>query len=142
MDQSFIKKLYNSHQACPTCPSPAEVSDFFVQLIGTLFADFAQLSFSSEQDFEKHIVGLKRELERILVFNPYKGGTDPARLAADFFERLPALYDKINLDVTAMFEGDPAAKSRSEVIRTYPGFYAIAAYRIAHDLHAGGVKGI
>jgi serine O-acetyltransferase len=142
MDQSFLKKLYNSHQACPTCPSPAEVSDFFVQLIATLFADFSQLSFSSEVDFEKHMGDLKAELERILVFNPYQGDTDPTRLAADFFDRLPALYDQINLDVTAMFEGDPAAKSRSEVIRTYPGFYAIAAYRIAHDLHAAGVKGM
>ncbi len=31
-------------------------------------------------------------------------------------------------------EGDPAAKSRFEVIRAYPGFYAIAFYRIAHAL--------
>jgi serine O-acetyltransferase len=41
-----------------------------------------------------------------------------------------------------MFEGDPAAKSRSEIIRTYPGFYAIAAYRIAHQLHVAGITGI
>src|SRR5688500_13033388 len=41
-----------------------------------------------------------------------------------------------------MFEGDPAAKSRSEVIRTYPGFYAIAAYRIAYELHSLGIHGI
>ena len=41
-----------------------------------------------------------------------------------------------------MYEGDPAAKSRDEIVRTYPGFYAIAAYRIAHELHALGVKGI
>ena len=37
-------------------------------------------------------------------------------------------------DVIALFEGDPAAKSRTEVIRTYPGFFATAAYRIAHTL--------
>lgn len=142
MDKTFLKRLYIAHQACPTCPSPAEVSDFFVQLIGTLFADFAQWSFATEKDFEDHMNGLQRELERILVFNPYKGSTDPARIASDFFDRLPSLFDKINLDVAAMFEGDPAAKSKSEVIRTYPGFYAIAAYRIANDLHTSGVKGI
>ena len=33
-----------------------------------------------------------------------------------------------------MFEGDPAAKTREEVIRSYPGFYAIAAYRVANLL--------
>nr|WP_246202660.1 serine O-acetyltransferase EpsC [Fulvivirga lutimaris] len=32
-----------------------------------------------------------------------------------------------------MFKGDPAAKSKVEVIKTYPGFYAIAAHRIAHE---------
>ena len=36
----------------------------------------------------------------------------------------------------------PAAKSREEVIRTYPGFYAVAAYRIAHQLHLLGIQGI
>ena len=57
----------------------------------------------------------------------------------DFFASLPDLYAAINQDVDAMFEGDPAAKSRNEVIRTYPGFYAIAAYRVAHQLHLHGV---
>ena len=42
----------------------------------------------------------------------------------------------------SMYEGDPAAKSESEVVRTYPGFYAIAAYRLAHELHLLGVEGI
>jgi len=55
---------------------------------------------------------------------------------------MPAIREQIDQDVTAMFEGDPAAKSRSEVIRTYPGFYAIAAYRIAHALHKLGVHGL
>ncbi|MBT1705709.1 serine O-acetyltransferase, partial [Chryseosolibacter indicus] len=63
-------------------------------------------------------------------------------LTEEFFHSLPAIYEKINQDVTAMYEGDPAAKSRSEVIRTYPGFYAISAYRIAHQLHQMGVQGI
>ncbi|MFZ6010431.1 MAG: serine O-acetyltransferase, partial [Bacteroidota bacterium] len=51
-------------------------------------------------------------------------------------------YEKIDQDITAMYEGDPAAKSRNEVIRTYPGFYAISAYRIANELHRLGVQGI
>jgi serine O-acetyltransferase len=41
-----------------------------------------------------------------------------------------------------MYTGDPAARSRSEVIRTYPGFYAISAYRVAHKLVELGVPGI
>lgn len=142
MDQNFLRKLYQSHQTCLTCPSPAEVSAFYVELLGTLFADFTQLSALSEKQFEEHIARLEKELERILRYNPTKGSDNPAHLKDQFFSALPVIYDKLEQDVTAMYEGDPAAKSRSEVVRTYPGFYAIAAYRIAHALHALGVDGI
>ncbi len=42
-------------------------------------------------------------------------------------------------DALAMFEGDPAANSVTEVVRSYPGFYAVAAHRIAHALLRSGV---
>jgi len=142
MDKSFLQRLYLSHQACPTCPSPAEVSRFFTDLLGTLFADYTQLTFASESAFGQHVAELKKELGRILQYNPTKGIGNAALVAEEFFEALPDLYTKISQDITAMYEGDPAAKSRSEVIRTYPGFYAIAAYRIAHELHVKGIQGI
>jgi serine O-acetyltransferase len=142
MDQKFLRQLYLMHQACPTCPSPAEVSQFFVSFLGTMFADFTQLSFATEEDFIKHMDSLQRELERILQFNPNKGSASGKEISDQFFVGLPALFQKINQDIDAMFEGDPAAKTRSEVIRTYPGFYAVAAYRIANQLHQFGVQGI
>lgn len=37
-------------------------------------------------------------------------------------------------DIEAILNGDPAATSEFEIIRTYPGFLAIAVYRIAHAL--------
>ena len=54
--------------------------------------------------------------------------------AANFFKKLPELYRVLNTDVTAILEGDPAAKSEFEVIRAYPGFFAICFYRVAHAL--------
>jgi serine O-acetyltransferase len=142
MDKSFLEKLFRMHQACPTCPSPGEVATFFSDLLGTLFADFAQMSFASADDFEKHVNDLKAELDRILRYNPKRGSDNSSQITHGFFNALPLLFEKINQDITAMYEGDPAAKSRSEVIRTYPGFYAIAAYRIAHELHILGVQEI
>lgn len=142
MDKSFLEKLFRTHQACITCPSPLEVALFFTDLMGTLFADFAQLSFATPADFENHIQKMKSELERILHYSPKKGDEEASQISDKLFNALPSLYDQINEDITAMYEGDPAAKSRSEVIRTYPGFYAIAAYRIAHKLHALGVHEI
>ncbi|MGC1243774.1 MAG: serine O-acetyltransferase [Chryseosolibacter sp.] len=142
MDKSFLQKLYHSHQACPTCPSPAEVAAFFNNLLGTLFAEYTQLTFESQEHFEKHVSMLQTELDRIVKFNPHKGATDARAIAGQFFDALPLIFEKLNGDVVAMYEGDPAAKSKSEVIQTYPGFYAIAAYRVAHALHLLGVKGI
>ena len=142
MDKNFLTKLYQSHQACPTCPAPLEVSNFYVELLGALFADFTQLASLSEPEFIQLIDRLKKELERILRHNPTKGIGNPAVVAQKFFDSLSAICDKLEDDITAMYEGDPAAKSRGEVVRTYPGFYAIAAYRIAHLLHDLGVQGI
>ena len=142
MDKNFLHKLYQSHQTCPTCPAPSEVSAFYVDLLGALFADFTQLASLSEEQFEKLIEKLEKELERILRHNPTRGSGNPSQLRDKFFNALPVIYDKLGQDITAMYDGDPAAKSRDEVVRTYPGFYAIAAYRIAHELHTLGVQGI
>ena len=35
----------------------------------------------------------------------------------------------------ALYEGDPAARSPEEIILSYPGFYAISIYRIAHEFY-------
>ncbi len=142
MDKSFLQKLYNTHQACLTCPSPAEVADFFVSLLGTLFAEYTQLTFESQDHFDRHMHDLQSELDRIIRFNPNRGKVEVGSIAGRFFDSLPQLFAKLNEDVIAMYEGDPAAKSTSEVIRTYPGFYAIAAYRIAHQMHTLGVEGL
>jgi len=79
-------------------------------------------------------------LEQILSRNPLKAEREPSEIAESFFEALPLTHQKLEQDVTALFEGDPAAKSRTEVIRTYPGFVAIAAHRVAYELNQAGVQ--
>ncbi len=56
-------------------------------------------------------------------------------ICAHFFERLPFIQQMLLKDVQAAFDGDPAAKSREEVIFSYPGLYAVCVYRIAHELY-------
>lgn len=51
-----------------------------------------------------------------------------------FFAALPEIQRILLTDVQALFDGDPAAGSKEEVIFTYPGLYAIYVYRIAHVL--------
>ena len=59
---------------------------------------------------------------------------EPTVIAKRFLDRIPAIYNLLQTDVEAMVEGDPAATTSYEVIRTYPGFYALAFYRLAHGL--------
>lgn len=56
-----------------------------------------------------------------------------------FFDRLPKLVEMLDLDAQAALNGDPAAYSREEIIITYPGFYAVIIYRLAHALHELGI---
>ncbi|WP_251231445.1 serine O-acetyltransferase [Adlercreutzia aquisgranensis] len=55
-------------------------------------------------------------------------------VCAAFFNELPEIQRVLLTDVQALFDGDPAAGSKEEVIFTYPGLYAIYVYRIAHVL--------
>ena len=56
-----------------------------------------------------------------------------------FVESLPEIKHLILTDIQAIYEGDPAAKSKAEVVLCYPGFFAISIYRIAHVLYQLGV---
>ena len=56
------------------------------------------------------------------------------RLVFAFLHRIPYMRDDVNSDLEAAFDGDPAAKSREEIVLAYPGLLAITIYRIAHEL--------
>ena len=49
------------------------------------------------------------------------------------------MFDIIKQDLRAVFDRDPAATSKLEVVLTYAGFHALLAYRISHWLKAHDV---
>ncbi|MBQ3329397.1 MAG: serine acetyltransferase [Eggerthellaceae bacterium] len=49
--------------------------------------------------------------------------------------QLPSIQRMLYKDIQAAFDGDPAAQSKEEIIYSYPGFFAIWVYRIAHELY-------
>lgn len=61
------------------------------------------------------------------------------QICAQFFRRLPWVHEMLLKDVEAGYDGDPAAKSREDVIISYPGLYAIFVYRIAHEFYVQDV---
>jgi len=60
-------------------------------------------------------------------------------LTTKFMNKLVDIRNLLITDAQAHFENDPAAESKTEIIITYPGFYAITVHRIAYELYKLGV---
>ncbi len=61
------------------------------------------------------------------------------RLSLEYLESLPMVRALVDTDVTAAFEGDPAAANTEEIILCYPGVQAITVHRLAHPLYRMGI---
>ncbi|WP_201777229.1 serine O-acetyltransferase EpsC [Flexilinea flocculi] len=61
--------------------------------------------------------------------------TAAREICSAIIQKIPDIQRYLAKDLTATFEGDPAAKSKMEVLFSYPGFFAIFVYRIAHELY-------
>ena len=84
---------------------------------------------------------LENEIHRSLEYRPCEScdkndlpGT-AARVTREFLQELPGVRAILQTDVTAAYEGDPAAISNEEIILAYPGIEAVAVQRIAHLLY-------
>ena len=81
---------------------------------------------------------LKNQIEIALLYHgeePEEAATHADRTTCGFFEQLPEIQRLLLTDVQAGFDGDPAAKSKEEIIFSYPGLFAIYVYRLAHILY-------
>ena len=61
------------------------------------------------------------------------------KVSIGLLEQLGNIQQLLYKDAEAGFKGDPAAKSVDEVILTYPGFFAVFVYRVAHYLFSKGI---
>lgn len=137
---SFISKVYLAHQECSDCPSPKVIKQFFEDLLGLLFPEYSVSKIKEMAEVQAQFDRLGNFLSVILERNMHLHGGEGKALTSEFFTGLEKVFDMIHEDVDAMYAGDPAAKSRTEILRSYPGFYAIAAFRIANLLNNLGIK--
>jgi serine O-acetyltransferase len=56
-------------------------------------------------------------------------------IVREFARSLADIRSKLDLDVIAAYQGDPAARSVDEVLLCYPGVLALIHHRIAHRLY-------
>ena len=123
-------------------PLPAglrELARSFVDAaLGLLFPHFAVGGDSREDDVGERLAAVLTLLARAAAGSGVMTeGEQRSRdtVAEHLCSRLPSIHEALVLDARAIYEGDPAAQSVDEVILAYPGFLAIAIYRIAHELH-------
>lgn len=94
------------------------------------------IDYSTAYLFEELCYGSCKEKNLINLENTFNELLEDYKLTfEEFLKILNDLRKELRLDIEAAFTGDPAAKSREEIILTYPGFYAVMVYRIAHEFY-------
>lgn len=106
----------------------------FTKIVLTLFPEQTRKHFNTPDELKAVWESIENGLESLFYSMKDQLSAEPTVIAKRFLDRIPAIYDLLQTDVEAMVEGDPAATTSYEVIRTYPGFYALAFYRLAHGL--------
>jgi serine O-acetyltransferase len=118
-----------------TMPSRHSVRHFVHSTLSLMFPQFKEEEGLRVSSLPLSLAGLEIQLGEILTpFGERLPRPFPS-LIEDFMPSLPDIFSKMLRDAEAIFTGDPAATSLEEVIVAYPGFYAIAVYRIAHRFY-------
>lgn len=136
MNRALFDTLFKKQQQKQKVPSNIVVADWATKLICILYPELSQCSYSTIDAIEAELNELQKELVRIMNATKACDSCNNEEISQKFFDNLTELYRKLNTDIEAIHAGDPAAHTEFEVIRTYPGFYALCFYRIAHVLHS------
>lgn len=115
-------------------PDPTAVPEFIESSLAALFPQLSGAARLGRSEMSSLLSAIETSLMRLC-----KPLTTNERETADLIDayiaHLPEFHAVLLEDARAIYKGDPAAKSLDEVILAYPGFFAIAVYRVAHWLH-------
>lgn len=131
-------------------PTRKEMISIIKELRGVVFPGYFEeygLSVSYAEYYSgNRIINIRERLNRQLIlalgysyceedYNVEEITKRANEISLKFVKSLPDIQQMLLLDVDASFNGDPAAKTREEIISCYPGFFAIYVYRLAHELY-------
>ena len=132
----------------PSRDAVVEITRDLLRLVFPGFYDKDSIHSAQIVEYTSELVSsvarrLENEIHRSLEYrsceHPDKGRGDlagtAARVTQEFLQELPGVRAILQTDVTAAYEGDPAAISNEEIILAYPGIEAVAVQRMAHLLY-------
>ena len=131
-------------------PNKKEIINFIKDMRSIIFPGYFSVD-SSASVFPEHYVAyrlndlydcLQEQIEIAFLYQgeeEQKAKEHAEQITERFFANVPEIQRMLLTDLQAGFDGDPAAKSKEEIIFSYPGFYAIYVYRLAHVLYLENV---
>ncbi len=139
LDPDLVRDLAAAHgDGSRGIPLRREVEGWMDDLLGLLFPQLASTVIRGREDILTGLQNLEVRLCELV-----QGMVDEGRgrvVSQQLFASLGVIREQVARDAEAILAGDPAAESLDEVISAYPGFLAMATYRIAHHLHHQGLS--
>jgi serine O-acetyltransferase len=139
LSNEFLQKIYNKHISTENYPSTSSVSRLVTKMLLIMFPEQTRKHYNNIDQLKQAFQELETDWVNLLKQMQAHLKEDAEIIAKKYIDTLPKIFELLNTDVSAILNGDPAAKSEYEVVRAYPGFYAIAFYRLAHELCKLGV---
>ncbi|MBU0474471.1 MAG: serine acetyltransferase [Bacteroidetes bacterium] len=133
---SFADKLLEKRKEYkPLNPIKSASHSFLNELLELLFPHYSVKNYYNSEEIVSKVYLLRRNLQEILISLNNGMEFKAKDCSKTFIENIPNVHSLLLRDAEAICKGDPAAKSVDEVILAYPGFSAIAIYRLAHELY-------
>lgn len=128
------KEIFRNYACVHANLPPVESTQHFVDELIMFFFPLKGNRTVSLKSLQKELRRLRFRLSELLY--PLHDGAEEevTQIVESFFNKLPDVYDKMLNDAQSFLDSDPSAKGIEEIIMSFPGFYAISVYRIAHEL--------
>ena len=132
MDKAKIISQLKSHKNQPYL-------DYRLKSKTEVFVDLLfHTLFDINTPLEKNLDALELIFEELVELACWNEAKPCSKLWERYVALLPDILEKLNLDAQAILNCDPASHSIQEIYLAYPGFYAVAIYRLAHELYVQG----
>lgn len=95
--------------------------------------------FDADTAVKENLEQLALDFEQLADLVCWEPQKKCRQIWVEYCGKLPEILNKLNKDALAIAENDPAANSVEEVYLSYPGFFAIAIYRLSHELNKSGL---
>ncbi len=121
-----------------TMPSRECVAEIIETVLHLLFPAYFRremCEIDNETCLYELFLLIKRQISAAMALDGECRAVDTETLSYEIIECLPTIQKMLYTDVEALYEGDPAARGREEILLSYPGFFATAVYRIAHEFY-------